>query len=285
MQHLLILGLGYTASHWLQCFDHHHFQITATTSQQQTKKDWGSGAITLLNHDDPKLAEYIAGANALLISAPPNEAGIDPFFEQVKQYIQTKHIRWIGYLSSTSVYGDHQGQWVNENSPSQYPSPLGERRLKAEAQWLSMKDTWPIHIFRLAGIYGPKRNALERLINGKKTSIYKANHVFSRIHVSDITQVLSASLNHPASSEIYNVADDLPCASDIVDDFAADLLQLPHTKKIDWSKAKPSPMLQQFYQCSRRICNNTIKQKLKIKLTYPSYKEGLIELLNHIKNQ
>lgn len=284
MLRLLILGLSYTAMEWINHSNLNDFQISATSSNPEKQPYCKNQKITLLKHNDSKLSKAIKNAHVILISAPPNTNGNDYFFHTIKQHIQIERILWIGYLSSTSVYGDQKGQWVNEASALIGTTTNGLRRIQAESQWLNMRHIWPIHIFRLSGIYGPKRNAIERLIHGKTSTIIKKNHVFSRVHVADIAQVLSASLNQPTPGEIYNIADDYPCAASIIDDYAADLLKIPHTLKKKWSEAIQSPMLKQFYQCSRRVDNSKIKKALGVQLIYPSYKEGLQAIWHQMQN-
>ena len=275
MKNLLILGLGYAASYWLETLNLEEWNVTATTSNERTIDRWESSDITLLHHDDPKVIDAIENSQAILVSAPPNKDGDDPFFLRVKNHVNADKIKWLAYLSSTSVYGDCQGDWVTESDPLRAETPMAVRRIKAEAQWQTLVDLCPLHIFRLSGIYGPARNAVHRISEGKKTTIYKENHLFNRIHVDDISQVLNASLKNPTPGEIYNVSDDLPCGACEVDDFAASLLGLSPLKRVDWQEAGLTDALRQFYLSSRRVSNKKVKRKLGIDFNYPTYKEGL----------
>lgn len=275
MKNLLILGLGYVASHWLETLNLKKWKVTATTSNERTIDRWEASDITLLHHDDPKVIDVIENAQAILVSAPPNKDGDDPFFLRVKNHVNVDKIKWLAYLSSTSVYGDCQGDWVTESDPLRAETSMATRRIKAEAQWQTLVDLCPLHVFRLSGIYGPLRNAVHRISEGKKTTIYKEGHIFNRIHVDDIVQVLSASLKNPTPGEIYNVSDNLPCGACEVDDYAASLLGLSPLKRVDWQEAGLTDALRQFYVSSRRVSNKKVNQKLGVDFIYPTYKEGL----------
>ena len=189
-------------------------------------------------------------------------------------------LEWLGYLSSTAVYGDHQGQWVDEDSVCDPKGASGLLRLEAEQAWLSVARSHqlPLHIFRLAGIYGPGRNPLQRMLLGKRYSVYKEGHVFSRIHIDDIVSVLLASMQSVQPLSIYNVADDEPEASHVVDAFAAALLNQAPLPLMPFETASLSIMEHEFYSNHKRVSNAKIKQALGCILAYPSYREGLKQL-------
>ena len=279
---MLIVGYGYTAQYLSTLLNEHNIVVSATTrNSNKIKKFAGSPAKLILL--DPKNASIdITNYEAILISAPPNSDGTDPILELIKdQLIKHKsQIKWIGYLSSTSAYGDHKGEWVNENSKPNTPGERGKRRLKVERSWLSLFEEFslPIHIFRLAGIYGPDRNSLVRILNGKNTSVIKKGQVFSRIHVEDICRALYESMKNPTPGEIYNLADDLPCAPELVDEHAAQLLEKPPLIQIPFDEATLSPMAKEFYQDCRKVSNKKFKREFNFKLRYPNYKEGLNSL-------
>lgn len=192
---------------------------------------------------------------------------------------------WIGYLSATSVYGDHQGAYVDEDSPTAPTSPRGLSRLACEHAWLELGRTHkcPVHIFRLSGIYGPGRNALSSILTSQPQLIDSPNHAFSRIHVDDICQTLIASMQNPQPTAIYNLADDLPAASAEVYEYGYHLLGRTAPARVQLQDADLSPMAQEFYRDSKRIDNQRIKEMLNITLLYPTYKEGLCQCLGDLK--
>lgn len=216
--------------------------------------------------------------NSFLISIPPTENG-DIVLQQHKDFFlrHKDQIHWIGYLSATSVYGDHQGNWVDEKSPTHPSSTSGRNRLLAEQQWLDLykKAGLPIHIMRLSGIYGPERNVLTAIMRGNAPIIYKKDHVFSRIHVDDICQVLHSSLTTPNPGSIYNLADDEPASSADVMIYGYGLLNKTPPALIPFDQAQLSPMALDFYSDHKRINNSKIKEELGIILHYPHYRDGL----------
>lgn len=195
-------------------------------------------------------------------------------FRDIYSHISAR-TEWIGYLSTTGVYGDYKGAWVNEMSATHPTEPRSIARLVAEKQWKSIGA----HIFRLAGIYGPMRNVFEKIQNGTAQRIDAGYHVSSRIHVEDIAQVLIASMQHPSPESIYNVADDLPCASADLVSYACELLGIKVPPPVALKEAGLSPMAYSFYQTSRRVDNSKIKKELGVVLRYPSYREGLQALM------
>ncbi|OAJ33308.1 SDR family oxidoreductase [Piscirickettsia salmonis] len=279
---ILIIGYGYTAQHLSTILNEHNIVVSATTRNSDKIKKFPGSPVKLILLDPKKANIDIPNYDSILISAPPNSDGADPVFELTKdQLIKCKNqIKWIGYLSSTSIYGDHKGEWVNENSKPNTPGERGKRRLRVERSWLSLFEEFslPIHIFRLAGIYGPDRNSLVRIMNGKNTSVIKKGQIFSRIHVEDICRALYESMKNPTPGEIYNLADDLPCAPELVDKYAAKLLSKPPLIRTPFDKAILSPMAKAFYQDCRKVNNKKFKIKFNFKLRYPSYKEGLKSL-------
>jgi nucleoside-diphosphate-sugar epimerase len=227
------------------------------------------------------VAVALAGTTHLLISAPPGAAG-DPVLRQHAADIATlSSLQWLGYLSTTGVYGDRQGAWVDESAPLEPSGERGQRRVAAEAGWL---DLWrrhglAVHLFRLAGIYGPDSNALATVRAGKAQRIDKPGQVFSRIHVADIAQVLRASMAKPNPGAAYNVCDDNPAAPEEVIRYACELLGVPPPPLVPFDSAQLSPMARSFYDDNKRVRNDRIKTELGIVLTYPDYKAGLQALL------
>lgn len=272
-----IFGFGYTAQFLAPKLTDLGYQIIGT----KRAKPPNHSAYTLIDFNDPKLSDYLSKATHLLISIPPTEAAGDLVLAHYADLIKHHgtHIKWIGYLSSTGVYGDHKGKWVDESTQCNPQSPSGVLRLKAEHAWtvLAAQLRIPLTIFRLAGIYGPGRNALERIIAGKKYSIYKEGHFFSRIHVEDITSVIMASIQHPQALSIYNVADDEPAPSHIVDAYASQLLDQKPLALMPFAEASLSAAEYAFYSSNRRVANTKIKNELNIVLKYPSFREGLFQ--------
>ncbi len=229
----------------------------------------------------PDFAEAAKAVTHILLSIPPDEAG-DPVFDvMAEQICALPKLRWVGYLSTTGVYGDHQGRWIDEETPVTPSGPRGARRAKAEADWLSLfrNQGLPVHIFRLPGIYGPGRNQLVSLKTGKARRIDKPGQVFSRIHVADLAAILVASMEKPNPGDIYNVADDLPAPPQDVVTYAAELLKMTPPPLQNFETADLSPMARSFYADSKRVKNEKIKSELGISLKYPTYKEGLAALL------
>jgi nucleoside-diphosphate-sugar epimerase len=213
-----------------------------------------------------------------LISAAPNEEG-DPVLQHLRGEILSRAdtFEWVGYLSTTGVYGDHSGDWVDEDAPLTPATKRGQLRVKAEAEWRAMG--LPLHIFRLAGIYGPGRGPFAKVRNGTARRIIKQGQVFSRTHVEDIAQVLWASINRPNPGAAYNVCDDDPAPPEDVIAYAAKLLNLPIPPAEDFETAEMTPMARSFYAESKKVKNDRIKDELGVILKYPDYRSGLDALL------
>jgi len=274
----LIFGYGYTASFLAKHLSKLHFDVIGTSRHpnQSDCLDANDCRLIPFTHDEIKKA--LTSATHLLITAPPTPSG-DPVITQFESLIKEQQhtIKWIGYLSSTGVYGDHQGAWVDEQTVSNSLGERGVLRRNAEKAWLQLgqKYNLPVHVFRLSGIYGPHRNALKELLSGKNHSLYKEGQFFSRIHVEDICTILLKSMEHPNPLSIYNVADDEPSSSHEVIQYAASLLNIPAPPLLPIEKATLSPMAREFYSQNRRVSNVKIKKELLVQLNYPSYREGL----------
>jgi nucleoside-diphosphate-sugar epimerase len=218
-------------------------------------------------------------ATHLLISAGPSEQG-DPVLSSLKDEIKAlaPRLEWAGYLSTTGVYGDHQGNWVDETTALTPATKRGQLRVSAEAEWQSIPDL-PLHIFRLAGIYGPGRGPFAKVRNGTARRIIKQGQVFSRIHVEDIAQVLWASITRPNIGGVYNLCDNDPAPPEDVIEYAAQLLNAPVPPAVDYETVEMTPMARSFYAESKKVSNERIKTELGVKLKYPDYKTGLRALL------
>ncbi|WP_171103880.1 SDR family oxidoreductase [Ruegeria sp. HKCCD7255] len=219
------------------------------------------------------------GVTHLLISTAPTKKG-DPVLAQLQDAIsaRARQFEWVGYLSTTAVYGDHQGRWVDETTLATPTAERGRWRLRAEEQWASI-PALPLHIFRLAGIYGPGRGPFSKLRKGGLRRIIKPGQVFSRIHVDDIAQVLAASMAQPNPGAIYNVCDDEPVPPQDVIGYAAQLQGLPLPPSVPYDEANLTPMARSFYNENKRVKNDRIKSELGVKLRYPNYRLGLEALM------
>ena len=226
-------------------------------------------------------ARCLAGATHILLSVPPDGES-DPALDcHGAAIVALPGVQWIGYLSTTGVYGDTGGAWVDESAT---PAPSGERgrrRLKAEKGWLAFGEQYglPVHVFRLAGIYGPGRNALATVRRGGAKRIEKPGQVFSRIHVADVAQVLAASIARPRPGAMYNVCDDEPAPAADVVAHACALLGVMPPPLTPLGDADLTPMARSFYADNRRVSNARIKSELGVTLRFPDYRAGLASLL------
>ena len=217
-----------------------------------------------------------------MISVAPIN-GADIVIKNIQSHFKSKKLKWITYLSATSVYGDHGGEWVNENSETKPTSPNGIERLKVEKEWmkLAIKFDLPFQIFRLSGIDSNQYNILKRLKTGDAKIVNKRNHFFSRIHVEDIANILSSSLNNFKKKEIYNISDNQPASAEEVAMYGVKLLGTDKPKTIETSEIE-SEMLKNFYKDSKKVNNKKMKEFFNYKLKYPTYVEGLNYIFNNI---
>ncbi len=228
-------------------------------------------------------AYTLQDATHLLISIPPDKNGDNAFRAHAEEISQLKNLEWIGYLSTTAVYGDRNGRWVDEESEISPSSQRGTRRAMAEEQWLSLYQNYglPVHIFRLAGIYGPGRSAIDSVRAGIARRIHKRGHAFGRIHVDDIVGTLIKSFLNPQPGQIYNVCDNMPAPSHEVISFTCSLIGKKEPPLIDFEDANLAPITRSFYNDNRRTRNEKIKHELGVELKYPDYKTGLQGCLDH----
>lgn len=278
---IVIFGFGYTAEFLAKKLALLNFYVTGTTRDKNKTGRNNKTGYELVNFAGSDVEKSLQSATHILISTPPTALFGDPvlahFVELIKKHaLQTQ---WLGYLSSTGVYGDHDGKLVDESSAPLNLGVQGQLRLDAEQAWLSLAHEYqlPLHIFRIAGIYGPQRNALSRIAAGKTQTVYKENHFFSRIHVEDIATTLLASIETPNAFSIYNLSDDEPAPAYEVDEYAASLLGVS-LQRVPIENATLSAMAREFYTHHRRVSNSKIKRELLVKLKYPTYREGLKQL-------
>lgn len=277
---LLVLGHGYSAGFLTRLLAPQGWTVVGT-SRDDGSRVAAAGALPLRwPGDEPALAAEIARADAILVSAAP-DGGRDPALRDFGKALAAAPARWIGYLSTTGVYGDRQGDWVDEDSALTPTTRRGAERAAAEAEWqaLARAHGLPLHVFRLAGIYGPGRGPFEKIRSGTARRIIKPGQVFSRIHAEDIAQVLAASIARPDPGAIYNVCDDDPAPPQDVLAHAAGLLGLPPPPAEDFASAAMTPMARSFYAESKRVSNDRIKRDLGIRLIHPDYRSGLAALL------
>ena len=234
------------------------------------------------NNFDEEIIDKLKNSDHILISIPPID-GNDIVINNFSDSLKISNIKWITYLSATSVYGNHEGEWVNESSKTHPTSPLGINRLKVEEKWLSFvkKNNLPLQIFRLSGIYSNKNNPLLRLKSGNANIINKPNHFFSRIHVEDIANILLKSLTNFKTNEIYNISDDKPASSQEVMSYAAKILKTDLPKTIEEQDIK-SEMLKNFYKDSKKVSNKKMKKFFNYNLKFPTYIEGLNNISNNL---
>ncbi len=285
---LLVFGHGYSAAAFTSAAREHFSQIAVTVrtpdkAQRLAGQGFDAHVFDGLSGVSDALAVAIGGADAILVSVPPGEAG-DPVLAAAAAAIAAAPaLGWVGYLSTVGVYGDHGGAWVDEDTPCRPVSRRSVQRVAAEEAWarLGAEAGRRVHIFRLSGIYGPGRNALENLRAGTARRIDKPGQVFNRIHVADIAGALMASLRRPdAEGGVYNVTDDEPAPPQDVVAHAAALLGVPPPPLVPFEQAELSPMGRSFYGENKRVSNRRIKERLGFTLRYPTYREGLAACLD-----
>ena len=270
-----VFGLGYVGEAFAKLMAGQGWAVTTTArTPEQSQAATAQGFATVDPDDDTAMATALAEARAILVTAPPTPFGcpglaaIAPALARAGAYPD-----WIGYLSTTGVYGDRQGRWVDETSPRNARSPEAGRRVSAERDWFQIGRGMglTVCVFRLPGIYGPGRSALDRVADGTARRILQPGHVFCRVHRDDITTALAHSIAQPRPGGIYNLVDDEPAPGEAVIDYATALLG-----------AAPAPVLteipersRRFYAENRRVANALAKAELGWRPAFPTYREGL----------
>ena len=283
---IFCFGFGQVAKNFIKKLSTEKYNISlSTTSRSESSKE----TFENINYNnylfsgekfDQKLISRLKEADHILVSIPP-ENQEDLVIKNFSKFLENAKVKWITYLSATSVYGDHKGEWVNENSKTNPISNNAVARLKAENSWASLEKNskLPVQIFRLSGIYSNEKNILVRLKLGDVKLINKKNHYFSRIHVDDIANILFKSLSKFKSGEIYNLSDDKPSSSEEITLFGAKMLNIKNIENIEVDEIK-SEMLKNFYNESKKVSNKKVKNYFNYNLKFPSYIEGL----NYIRN-
>ena len=283
---VVCFGFGQVAKSFIKKINSENLKInlTVTSREKSDKKNFDGLDYEKLqfseNSFDKKLIENLKSSNHILISIAPVH-GEDIVIKNFKSIFDNSKIKWITYLSATSVYGNHNGDWVDENSKTNPTSTNGIDRLSAEKSWLNLaeKNNLPLQILRLSGIYSNQNNILTRLKEGNTKIINKKNQFFSRIHVEDIANILFKSLQNFKAKEIYNVSDDKPASTEEVILYGSKLLNTEKPETVELTSVK-SEMVKNFYKDSKKVDNKKMKKFFNYKLKYPTYIEGL----NYIHN-
>ncbi|MFH1157579.1 MAG: SDR family oxidoreductase [Pseudomonadota bacterium] len=288
---MFCFGFGYTASFLAPKLFACGWKISGTTTDPDKKpllRESGVDAWLFdRSHNIPDPFNTFSDVTHILLSVPTDTEG-DPVFDAHGMDLASlKNLEWAGYLSTTAIYGNQDGNWVDETTLPTPTSPHGRMRRRAEQQWqsLCLSEGLPLHIFRLSGVYGPGRSVIDAVRSGTARRIEKPGHSFNRIHVEDIVQVLIASMNAPAPGSIYNLADDMPSASHEMIQFACNLLGIASPPLIPFDQAEMAPIVRSFYHDNKRIRNDKIKNELGVDLLYPDYRSGLLSCLKEEKER
>ena len=284
---IFCFGFGQVAKNFIKKIKSENLSINLTvTSRENSKKnnfnniDYESFQFSE-NSFDERLIKNLKSSDHILISIAPVK-GEDIVIKNFQNNLEKSKTKWITYLSATSVYGDHNGDWVDENSDTKPTSSNGIDRLNAEKSWLNLaeKKSLPLQILRLSGIYSNQNNILVRLKTGNTKIINKKNQFFSRIHVEDIANILFKSLKNFKTKEIYNISDDKPTSPEELILYGSKLLNIEKPKAVELSTLE-SEMLKNFYKDSKKVNNRKMKFFFNYKLKYPTYVEGLDDILNN----
>lgn len=275
MNMLLSLGHGYTAAALAALLVPQGWRVVGTTRTGAHADAIAATAVEPVVWGSD-LRPHLAQATHVLSSIAP-DAGGDAVLRTYGDDLAAARTRWVGYLSTTAVYGDHGGAWVDEDTPLTPTTARGQARVAAEAGWRALGV--PLHIFRLAGIYGPGRGPFEKVRDGTARRILKPGQVFSRVHVADIAQALAASMAAPLPGSIWNLCDDDPAPPEDVLSHAAALLGLPQPPAVEFATAGMTAMARSFYAENKRVKNDRIKRDLGLALRYPSFRDGLAAIL------
>jgi|TARA_B100001093_G_scaffold516603_1_gene595795 nucleoside-diphosphate-sugar epimerase len=285
---IFCFGFGQVAKNFIKKLNTKNIKInlTVTSRENSSKKvfdgiEYDSFQFSQESFDN-SLIKSLESSNYILVSIAPID-GEDIVIKNFQNTFERKKVKWLTYLSATSVYGDHKGEWVDEKSKTNPTSPTGVQRLKAEKLWMELakKKNLPIQIFRLSGIYSYESNILKRLKSGDAKIIKKENQFFSRIHVEDIAEVLFKSLIQFKSEEIYNISDDRPSSSEEVILYGSKLLNIEPPAVIEL-KSIESEMIKNFYKDSKKVNNKKMREIFNYKLKYPTYVEGLNNINNNL---
>ena len=281
---LFCFGLGYTALRIAERQLSEGWRVAGTCRSADKQADLKARGIDAFLFDGksamPVPSYALSGVTHIVSSIPPDEAG-DPVLRlHLRDIAPLPSLKWAGYLSTTGVYGDQGGDWVDETTPRAPTTKRGKRRATAEMAWQELHRTAlaPVHLFRLPGIYGPGRSAFDAIKAGRTQRIFKEGQLFSRIHVDDLANTIIASMRQPKAGAIYNICDDEPAPPQDITAYACDLAGLPVEPLTPIEDAALSPMAASFYSESKRVRNTRMKVELGVDLAYPTYREGLSAL-------
>ena len=286
-KNIICFGFGQVAKNFIKKLNEQRISFKLTTTSREESKNkkfeninYESFQFTEEGFDKNFIPRFEEADHILQSIAPIS--GTDIVIKNLKGYFKPNKFKWITYLSATSVYGDHSGEWVDENSETKPTSTNGIERLKVEKEWMQLasKFNLPFQIFRLSGIYSNQYNILKRLKAGEAKIINKKNHFFSRIHVEDIANILFSSFNNFKKKEIYNISDNQPASAEEVAVYGVKLLGIGKPKTIEINEIE-SEMLKNFYKDSKKVDNKKMKEFFSYKLKYPTYVEGLNYIFNN----
>lgn len=285
MPELFCLGFGYSARTLARRLQERDWRAGGTARTKEGVAELAQQGFDAVVYDggaaSAAVAERLVRATHLLLSAPPGEEG-DPLLRHHRADVAASpSLEWIGYLSTVGVYGDQDGEWIDEDAPLNTTQERGRRRAAAERAWLDFGGASgkPVQVFRLAGIYGPGRSPVDRLKAGRARRIVKPGQVFNRVHVEDIANAVEASIARPRPGGVYNVADDEPAPQEDPVTFGAELLGVEPPPPVPFEKADLTAMARSFYGENKRVSNARIKRELGVVLDYPTYREGLRALV------
>ena len=285
MSRLFCFGLGYSAQALGRLLIAQGWRVGGTARTGDSAKAMAAAGFEAVVFDghapSPEVSDALKHATHVLLSIPPAADGDPALRNHARDLEASPSVQWIGYLSAVGVYGDHGGAWIDETTPAR---PMQERsrwRLAAEDKWLTLaqRSGKRARVFRLPGIYGPERSAIERVREGTAQRIVKPGQVFNRVHVDDIAGALAAAIAGRGAHDIYNVTDDEPAPPQDVIGYAAELLHMPAPPEIAFEDAKLSPMAASFYAENKRVSNARMCNELGVTLKFPSYREGLRAIL------
>jgi nucleoside-diphosphate-sugar epimerase len=285
---IFCFGFGQVAKNFIKKINSKNLKVNLTTTSREKSDERNFDDLEYEsfqfseNSFDQKLIENLKSSDHILISITPVK-GEDIVIKNFQNILANSTVKWITYLSATSVYGNHNGNWVDENSETNPTSTNGMDRLRAEKSWLNLaeKKNLPLQIFRLSGIYSNQNNTLNRLKKGNTKIINKKNQFFSRIHVEDIANILFESLHKFKAKEIYNVSDDKPASTEEVILYGSKLLNTKRPETVEITSIE-SEMVKNFYKDSKKVNNKKMKEFFNYKLKYPTYVEGLNYIHNNI---
>ena len=285
---LLIFGFGYTAKFMCQKFSKKNWEVFCTTRFKEKAKEIKSLNATPVFFDDEEKIESVLSKNSYILSTAPPENSKDPVVENYGHLLKknSERVKWAGYLSTTSVYGDKKGEWVTEDTELEPNLERSISRVAAENSWIKLGENLLIKtvIFRLAGIYGPGRSLVDRLMKDEDVYIVdKPAHLFNRIHVDDIVGAIEMAISSKSEAKIFNLSDDLPAKQLDVAKFAASLLKRKSPQTVSLESDLVSEMARSFYKEEKKVSNTRLKDELGYKLVFPSFKEGLFSIHKNSK--